>query len=77
MTLDSPGMVELDTSVVPDILGLRVHYQNDEPTQVLPGRAQNSVCALVPDARAMTRGSMTEHLWIRPVRPVQHFRWKR
>ena len=28
VTLDSPGMVELDTSVVPDVLGLRACYQN-------------------------------------------------
>ena len=56
VTLDSPGTVELDTSVVPDVLGLRVHYQNTEPTRVLPGRAQNSVCVLVPDDRATARG---------------------
>ena len=28
VTLDSPGVVELDTSVVPDVLGLRARYQN-------------------------------------------------
>ena len=33
--LDSPGVVELDTSVVSDVLGLRVHYQNAGPTRVL------------------------------------------
>ena len=61
VTLDSPGVDELDTLVVPDVpvLGLRVHYQNAKPTLVLPGRAQNSVCVLVPDARATPRGSMT------------------
>ena len=28
VTLDSPGLVELDTLVVSDVLGLRVRYQN-------------------------------------------------
>ena len=56
VTLDSPGVVQLDTSVVPDVLGLRARYQNAKPTRVLPGRAQNSVCVLVPDARATPRG---------------------
>ena len=35
VTLDSPGVVELDTSVVHDVLGLRARYQNAEPTRVL------------------------------------------
>ena len=49
-------MADLDTSVVSDVLSLQVCYQNAGPTRVLPGRAQNSVCALVPDARAVPRG---------------------
>ena len=56
MTLVSPGVVDLDTSVVPDVLDLRAHYENAEATKVLPGRAQNSVRVLVPDTRAMPRG---------------------
>ena len=51
MTLESPGVIELDTSVVPNVL-----YENAELTRVLPGRAQNSACVLVPDARATPRG---------------------
>ena len=51
-----PGVVELDTSVVPDVLGMRVHYEDAELTRVLPGRAQKSVRVLVPDARAKPRG---------------------
>ena len=35
-------VIELDTSVVPDVLDLRACYQNAEPTLVLPGRAQNT-----------------------------------
>ena len=27
MTLESPGVVELDTSVVPDVLGMRALYR--------------------------------------------------
>ena len=53
VTLDSPGVVELDTSVV---WGLRTRNQNTGPTRVLPGRAQNSVCVLIPDVRAAPRG---------------------
>ena len=56
MNLESPGVVELDTSVIPDVLGLRVLYEDVKPTRVLPGKAQNSVRVLVPDARAKPRG---------------------
>ena len=56
VNLESPGVVELDTSVVPDVLGLRALYENAEPTRVLPVRAQNSVRVLVPEARAMPMG---------------------
>ena len=38
--LDSPGVVKLDTSVVPDVLGLRAFYDNAELVRVLPGRAR-------------------------------------
>ena len=43
VNLESPGVVELDTSVVPDVLGLRALYDDAEPIRVLPGMAQNSV----------------------------------
>ena len=56
LILDSPEVVVLDTSVIPDLLGLRAHYPNAESTRVLPGRAQNIVRVLVPDARAMPQG---------------------
>ena len=56
MTLDSPGVVVWDTSVVPNVLGLRAHYTEVEPTRVLPGMAQNSVRVLIPDASATPRG---------------------
>ena len=54
--LESPGVVEFDTSVVPDVLGLRAFYDDAEPVRVLPGSAQNSVRVLVPDARAKHQG---------------------
>ena len=56
VNLESPGVVELDTSVVPDVLGLRVLYEDAKLTWVLPGRAQNSVRVLAPDTRVKPRG---------------------
>ena len=39
VTLDSPGVVVLDTLCVPDVLGLRTRDADAEPVRVLPGRA--------------------------------------
>ena len=52
MTLDSLGVVVLDTSAVPDFIGLQARNNDAEPTWVLPGRAQSSVRVLMPDDRA-------------------------
>ena len=49
-------MVKLDTSVVPDVLGLKAFYNDAEPVWVLPSRAENNVGVLFPDARAEPRG---------------------
>ena len=38
MTLDSPGVVVLDTSRVPDVLGLKTRNADAEPERVLPGK---------------------------------------
>ena len=54
--LDSPGVVVLDTSVVPDFIGLRACNNDAGPTWVLPGRPQNSVRVLIPDDRAAPWG---------------------
>ena len=54
--LDSPGVVTPDTSVVPDVLGLKAFYDEAEPVRVLPGNVENIVRVLVPDARAEPRG---------------------
>ena len=51
---ESPGAVTLGTSVVPDVLGPRVFYEDAEPVWVLPSMAENSVRILVPDDRAVT-----------------------
>ena len=45
VTLDSPEVVELDTSVVPNLLGLRACYPNAKPTWCCPEGPQTvSVC---------------------------------
>ena len=56
MTLDTPGVVVLDTSHVPDVLDFRTHNADAELVRVLPGRAQNSVRVLIPDAKVVTSG---------------------
>ena len=56
MTLDSPGVVVLDTSCVPDVLGLRTRNANAELVRVLPGRALDCIRVLIPDANAVDGG---------------------
>ena len=56
VTLDSPGMVVLDTAHVADVLGLRTRDADTELVRVLPGRAQDSVRILIPDANAGASG---------------------
>ena len=46
----------LDTSAVPDFIGLRARNDDAEPTQVLLGRAHNSVRVLIPDDRTAPWG---------------------
>ena len=54
--LEPQGVVKLDTSVVPDVMGLKAFYDDAEPVRVLPSRAVKVVRVLVPDARAEPRG---------------------
>ena len=64
MTLDSLGLVVLDTKAALDVISLRARNDGAAPTRVLPGRAQNSVRVLIPDDRAAPRGLYilwTEH----------------
>ena len=56
VTLDTPGVVVLDISAFPDVLGLRGRNDDAEPVRVLPGRTQNSVRVLIPDDRAAPWG---------------------
>ena len=46
----------LDTSAVPDVIGLQARNNDAEPTWVLPGRVQNSVRVLIPDDRVASWG---------------------
>ena len=77
MTLDSPGVVQLDTLVVPDMLGLRARYDDAAMIRVLPGRAKNSVRELVSDARAAPQGFHDEPWWISQTKPVRPYRCRR
>ena len=70
VNLESSGVVKLDTSVVPDVLGLKALYDDAEPVRVLPCRAENVVRVLVPDARPEPRGfhdisleDLTNRVW--------------
>ena len=49
VTLDTAGVVVLDTSHVPDVLGFTTRNADTELVGVLPGRARDSVRALIPD----------------------------
>ena len=50
--LTSPGVVVLDTNVVPNVLGLSVFRADAALVRVLPGVSSNIVRVLVPDERA-------------------------
>ena len=55
-TLDSPGVVVLDTTCVPDVLGLRTRYADAETVRVLPGRARENVRVFIPDTNVADHG---------------------
>ena len=46
------GVVDLDTSIVPDVFGIRAFDAQEPVACVLPGDFRNWVCVLVPDAAA-------------------------
>ena len=56
MTSDSAGVVVLDTTCVPDVLGLRTRYNDAETVRVLQGRARESVQVLIPDTNTSDGG---------------------
>ena len=56
VNLDSPGVVALATSVVPDVLGLGAFHDDGALVRVLPGMTENIIQILVLDDRAEPRG---------------------
>ena len=54
--LTSPGVVVLDTTVVPDVVGLHAFNDQAHVVRVLPGDFGNTVRVLVPDVRAEPHG---------------------
>ena len=47
--LDSPGLFVLDTTRIPDVLGLRTRYPDTAPVKFMQGRTLESVCVFIPD----------------------------
>ena len=54
--LTSPGVVVLDTTVVPDVIGLHAFHEEAALVRVLPGASKNIVRVLVPDDRTALQG---------------------
>ena len=50
--LSSLGVVDLDTSIVPDVFGLRAFDSREPIYRMLPGQFPNELCVLIPDAGA-------------------------
>ena len=54
--LTTLGVVDLDTSLLPDVFGLRTFDYQEPVARVLPGDFRNSVRVLVSDATAAPMG---------------------
>ena len=52
MGLSSFGVVDLDTSIIPDVFGLRAFDPREPISRMLPGQFQNTLWVLVPDVAA-------------------------
>ena len=52
LDLSSLGVVDLDTSIVPDVFGLWAFNCREPIARMLPGQVSNELCVLVPDAAA-------------------------
>ena len=50
--VSSLGVVDLDTSIVPDVFGLRVFDSREPISRMLPGQFPNELRVLIPDAGA-------------------------
>ena len=58
---DSPGVVVLDTTVVPDVLGLHAFRDGAELVRVLPAASPDIVRVLVPDDCAEPASPFGDH----------------
>ena len=56
--LSTPRVVDLDTSITPDVFGLRAFDSREPVVRMLPGDFQNLVHLLVPNATAGPMGFM-------------------
>ena len=52
MGLQTLGVVDLDTSIMPNVFGLRPLDRSEPVVQVLPGDFSNTIRMLVPDVAA-------------------------
>ena len=59
VSLSSLDVVDLDTTIVPDVFGLRAFDSESLITQMLPGQFRNELCVLIPDqGLSMTLSSL-------------------
>ena len=54
--LTTLGVVDLNTSIMPDVFGLRAFDSREPVARILPGDFANTICMLVPDATAAPIG---------------------
>ena len=50
--LSSLGVVDMDTSIGPNIFGLRAFHSREPISRMLPGQFPNKLRVLIPDAAA-------------------------
>ena len=62
VTLSSLVAIGLDTSILPDVFGLRAFDSREPVTRMLPGQFGNFVCVLVPDNEA-THVAFHDVIW--------------
>ena len=55
-TLNWPGVFELDTDSLPDVLGLSTWHPDAAPVRLLLGRTEGSVSVLIPDKKELDWG---------------------
>ena len=76
VNLTTLGVVDIDTSIMPDVFGLRAFDSRDPVARVLPGDFANTNRVLVPDATATPIGFhdvMLENLANSPGLPCQTY----